>query len=67
MARVGEEGDDRLFPFRFLSSHSAAWQMLADGLGFFGHDGGVTDIPCALPRAVTDISCVLPRAESSLS
>jgi hypothetical protein len=34
------------------------------GLGFFGHDGGVTDIPCDLLRAVTDISCDLSRRES---
>jgi len=34
------------------------------GLGFFGHDGGVTDISCDLPFAVTDISCDLPRRES---
>jgi len=36
------------------------------GIGFFGHDGGVTDIPCDLPCAVTDISCDLSRCESPL-
>ena len=34
-------------------------------LGFFGHDGSVTDIPYDLPCAVTDIPYVLPRRESS--
>jgi hypothetical protein len=50
------------FVGKFLPDHCPV-DLPFGGIGFFGHDGGVTDIPYDLLRAVRDISCDLSRRE----